>query len=101
VVNHGTINVAFKVGMVIALSAGNDSVVNNGKMIGHVSLGAGNDSMDTRGGSVSGKISGDAGNDTLIIESAKYKLLELVGRAPTRSNPASPTRCPKMSRGSS
>lgn len=85
VVNHGTIEVTFKVGMAIALSAGNDSVVNDGKMIGDVSLGAGNDTMDTRGGSVSGQASGGLRKRNGcgdVIE--KVEAIEAIGVQPER-----------------
>jgi Ca2+-binding RTX toxin-like protein len=58
--NYGTLN-----GHVTALSAGlADSVFNNGRIVGNVNLGSGNDVY--RGvGSVSGTVSGEAGNDAL------------------------------------
>lgn len=77
-VNHGLISAseAYR-----AYSGGDaaDRIVNDGRMVGLVSLGGGNDRIDTRGGVVTGVISGNAGDDTLITDNAKYQLKELDG----------------------
>lgn len=52
---------------------GDETVVNRGIMKGTISLGAGNDTFDNRGGSVDHDISNDEGNDTLITDDAAVK----------------------------
>jgi Ca2+-binding RTX toxin-like protein len=52
------------------------SIINDGKLVGALDLGFGDDVVDTRGGMIDGVISGGLGDDTLITDSAKYKLVE-------------------------
>jgi len=78
ITNHGTIG-SFAGFESLLLGAGREIVVNKGRLIGDVSLGAGNDTLDNRGGFIKGLIYGGAGNDTLFIDNAKYKLLEAIG----------------------
>lgn len=78
ITNHGTIS-GFGGFESLTLGAGREIVLNTGKLIGDVSLGAGNDTLDNRGGFIKGLIYGDAGNDTLFIDNAKYKLIEASG----------------------
>ena len=54
----------------------NDMVINDGKIIGSISLEDGEDKIDTRGGKVTGMIFGGAGDDTLITDKTGYKLAE-------------------------
>jgi Ca2+-binding RTX toxin-like protein len=62
----------------IAISDGLDDLIltNTGKINGAVQLGAGNDEIDTRHGTVSGKIFGGDGDDTFIISNAAQKIVE-------------------------
>jgi Ca2+-binding RTX toxin-like protein len=46
---------------------GSDNVVNKGMLDGAVSLGEGNDLYDGRGGTVTGRVSGDNGDDRFIL----------------------------------
>ena len=57
-------------------AAGDGTIVNHGTMNGDVSLGAGDDIFDTRGGVVHGKIMGGQGYDTFIVDSQSFKLVE-------------------------
>ena len=79
VINHGTIRTAGS-NLVLYLSIDADKVVNDGAIYGNVYLSYGNDTFDNRGGSVDGQIQGGDGNDTLIIDKAKYKLTEIAGQ---------------------
>ena len=78
--NHGIIGQADLAGTSetysLSMGEGHDRVVNDGRLYGHVMLGAGNDTIDTRGGFISGDIIGGVGDDTLITDKAKYKLTE-------------------------
>lgn len=79
--NHGIIGQADLAGTSetcsISMGEGNDRIVNDGRLYGHVMLGAGNDTIDTRGGTISsGDIIGGVGNDTLITDKARYTLTE-------------------------
>ena len=59
----------------------NDIVHNTGVLGGRVSLGAGNDVLDTRWGALCDKrVDGGAGNDTLIVSRADYLLKEAPGQ---------------------
>ncbi|MGQ3293479.1 MAG: M10 family metallopeptidase C-terminal domain-containing protein, partial [Shinella sp.] len=78
ITNHGIIG-SFGGFESLTLGAGREIVINGGRLIGDVSLGAGNDTLDNRGGFIKGLIYGDAGNDTLFIDNAKYKLIEASG----------------------
>ncbi|MDB5550196.1 MAG: hemolysin-type calcium-binding repeat family protein, partial [Rhizobium sp.] len=60
-------------------SWGDETVVNHGVMKGLISMGAGNDLFDNRGGKVDHAIYGEAGDDTLITNSAKVHLQEDAG----------------------
>lgn len=79
-INHGVVEglggYAFqKVPMVMT-----DVIIrNDGHMIGTIDLQNGNDTLDTRGGTIDGSVVGGGGDDTLITDNAKYKLLELIG----------------------
>ncbi|MCT7665093.1 calcium-binding protein [Shinella kummerowiae] len=75
ITNHGTIG-SFAGFESLLLGAGREIVVNKGRLIGDVSLGAGNDTLDNRGGFIKGLIYGGAGSDTLYVDNAKDKLIE-------------------------
>jgi Ca2+-binding RTX toxin-like protein len=75
ITNHGTIG-SFAGFEALLLGAGREIVINTGRLIGDVSLGAGNDTLDNRGGFIKGLIYGGAGNDTLYVNNAKEKLIE-------------------------
>jgi Ca2+-binding RTX toxin-like protein len=80
IVNHGIIGQADLAGTsetcAISIGEGNDRIVNDGRIYGHVMLGAGNDTIDTRGGTISGDIIGGVGSDTLITDKAGHMLTE-------------------------
>jgi hypothetical protein len=83
IANHGTIRVLVEgSGGPLGASAaifgadGVQKVTNDGTIIGHVALGAGNDSFNTIGGVFRGKVYGGEGNDTFFTDNAKYKLVE-------------------------
>lgn len=73
IVNQGRIK-----GVDFAIQAGsaNDTVINTGRIIGDVDLGDGDDVFDTRHGMFKGRLEGGDGNDTLITDSAKVRLIE-------------------------
>lgn len=52
---------------VIALGAGDDTVINSGKMLGDIALGEGTNIYDGRGGSLLGTVSSGAGDDTFYL----------------------------------
>ena len=58
---------------------GEDAIVNRGRMIGDIVMDDGNDVLDNRGGSIKGAIYGNKGNDILITDHAKDKLIENAG----------------------
>ena len=74
ITNHGLIEAA---GVAIdATLAGDVSIASDGSIIGKVELGDGDDVVDLRGGSLKGMLSGGNGNDTLITDNARIKLVE-------------------------
>jgi Ca2+-binding RTX toxin-like protein len=75
-INHGLI-----VGNSYAFESGraNDRLINDGKMSGDIYTGDGNDTIDTRGGTINGRISTGLGNDKLYTDSASHKLTESAG----------------------
>lgn len=75
--NDGLIN--GKGGWAFYSAAGTETVINHGIMKGSIYMGVGNDTFDNRGGKVDHEIRGELGNDTLITDSAKVKLMEVVG----------------------
>ena len=72
-VNQGTIR---SDAVAIESEFDNIGIRNTGRIIGDVALGGGEDTLDTRGGTIRGKVYGGEGNDTLITSSAKIKLQE-------------------------
>lgn len=78
IVNHGSI-VATSGRFAISGSAFNDTVRNDGRIVGKIALGDGDDRFDARGGKVSGDILGGSGNDTLITDKASDILVESAG----------------------
>ncbi|MGV3551137.1 hypothetical protein [Rhizobium sp.] len=59
---------------------GDVTVVNHGKLVGKVALGYGDNLLDTRGGTLSTKqFEGGGGDDMLITDNAKYRLIEEAG----------------------
>jgi len=73
-VNHGIIQAA--TGYAIMLASGNETLVNDGHIEGNVELKDGDDTFDTRGGSVDGLIFGGVGDDLLIVDNARHLLTE-------------------------
>jgi Ca2+-binding RTX toxin-like protein len=55
---------------------GDDILVNSGKMRGDVDLRTGDDIFYTRGGIVTGKITGGDGDDLFLTDNASYHMLE-------------------------
>ncbi|MGV3552883.1 M10 family metallopeptidase C-terminal domain-containing protein [Rhizobium sp.] len=51
-------------------------IVNNGTITGKIHLGSGNDTFDNRDGKITRNVEGGAGDDTLIVDNAKNKLIE-------------------------
>jgi Ca2+-binding RTX toxin-like protein len=75
--NHGRVTGTMNA---LVSAAGNESVVNDGTMKGEITLGDGNDRFDNRGGFIAntdGGVRGGFGQDTLITDSAKVKLIEV------------------------
>ncbi|MBL0373109.1 hypothetical protein JJB09_13825 [Rhizobium sp. KVB221] len=72
-VNHGYVDAYY---YVIRGGYGDETVINRGIMKGNLSLGAGNDTFDNRGGSIDHDISSYLGNDTLITDDSAVKLSE-------------------------
>jgi Ca2+-binding RTX toxin-like protein len=75
-VNHGLIDGGFQ-----GAGKSDDYLINDGTIKGFVSLGSGDDTFDTRGGSISdpfhGKtVFGDIGDDILITDNARFHLHE-------------------------
>ncbi len=75
-INHGSVVVSASEGLAFFGSDGDDTVINDGTMTGHVMLAAGNDSFDNRGGTIQGTIIGGAGDDVLITDKGSVKLTE-------------------------
>lgn len=66
---------------VVVGGAGDDIIHNTGTLGGFVSLGAGDDVLDTRWGSLwVARVAGGQGDDTLITSNASYQLNELSGQ---------------------
>ncbi len=75
--NSGTISGA---SFSLFLGGGSDIVVNTGTLDGDVSLGAGNDILDTRQGHVVGSILGGDGSDIYLIGDSTLTLVEGAGK---------------------
>lgn len=73
IINRGTIEAYY-----YAVDGGEmaDIITNRGTMKGVLSLGAGNDVFDNRGGTIDHEVSTDSGNDTLITDDANVKMAE-------------------------
>lgn len=76
IINHGRIEA---LGNGIAFSEASQGsydqhIVNDGKIIGSINLGEGDDLVDMRGGSITGAIKGVYGNKTLITDNADVVL---------------------------
>lgn len=74
-VNHGRI-VGGEGYVAIVGGDGRDIVRNDGRIIGGIGLGDGNDVVDLRGGTMSGTYYGGLGNDVLITDKASHRLSE-------------------------
>lgn len=64
-------------GPAIHAGSGDATILNTGNIIGDVSLGEGNDVVDTRKGILKGTIEGGAGSDTFLISDAKIEIVEV------------------------
>ena len=78
IINHGTV-LSSNGGAAISVGDGDETVINDGRLVGAVSLGKGDDIFDTRGGTVSGSILGGDNDDVLITDRASHKLQETLG----------------------
>jgi Ca2+-binding RTX toxin-like protein len=74
VVNQGSIS-----GIVHSVVDGDGSMtlINQGKLVGDVDLGAGNDIFDGRGGTVTGVVSGGLGDDVYKLSSTDLQISEM------------------------
>jgi Ca2+-binding RTX toxin-like protein len=63
-------------------SAADEHLVNEGRIVGDIRLGAGNDTVDTsaRGADIDGRILGGLGDDLLSVHSAATRLTEKAGQ---------------------
>ena len=61
----------------VEMGGGNDLVLNTGTLTGHVRLGLGDDTFDTIGGTISGSVFDDGGNDLYRTDSALLTIVEL------------------------
>ncbi|MCB1446300.1 MAG: calcium-binding protein [Rhizobiaceae bacterium] len=78
IVNHGTI-IAPETQFAIVAGDGNDRIISDGRMVGNVVLGSGNDVLNLLHGSAKGDFFGNTGDDTLITDKASHKLIENAG----------------------
>ena len=79
IINHGRV-LAAEGTLVLLCGAENDTVRNDGAMLGLIGLGDGKDTFDTRGGKISNTVIGNDGDDTLIVDKAFYTLTEAAGQ---------------------
>ncbi|MBY5935542.1 M10 family metallopeptidase C-terminal domain-containing protein [Tateyamaria omphalii] len=63
----------------IDLGSGEDLVLNEGTILGNVELGSAADIFDGRGGTVSGTVAGESGDDLYIIDDGSIELVETMG----------------------
>ena len=63
-------------GLALQGGAGTDHLFNQGRIIGNVHLGAGNDLYDGRGGTVTGWVNGGAGDDTYVLSAPGLIIVE-------------------------
>lgn len=80
VTNHDLIVTSDVTGVGIVSGAGNDKIVNDGRIYGMIVSAEGDDKIDLRGGMVKGEIQGGNGDDTLITDKASHKLVEMAGQ---------------------
>jgi len=75
-INHGLVS-----GGQYAFDSSNsdDTLVNDGRLIGTIAMGNGDDTLDTRGGVVKGVIEMAGGDDTLFTDRASHVLTEALG----------------------
>jgi len=66
-VNHGVIRYLGEVSASVAGGYGDDTIVNRGKLGGHVTMGSGDDRFVGTGGSVKGGLDGGNGDDTIVL----------------------------------
>lgn len=76
IVNHGYI---FGENYAISGGTGVETVINRGHIDGQIRLGGGDDHFDTKGGTVSGSVSGGLGDDTYIISDGSLAIVENAG----------------------
>lgn len=68
-------------GYAIETADSKEIIDNNGTIIGKVQLGSGKDIFDNRDGTMNKNVEGGTGDDTLIVDDAKNKLIENGGSA--------------------
>ena len=73
--NDGMISTT-KNGYAIETQDAKEIIVNHGTIKGQIYLGSGNDVFDNRGGILDHGVRGGAGDDTLIVNNAKHRLIE-------------------------
>jgi Ca2+-binding RTX toxin-like protein len=76
IINRGVIG-----GDDYSIAAANNTleVINRGKLVGDVYLGAGADIFDTRGGKFNDEVYGNLGNDTYVVDRASISIREEAG----------------------
>lgn len=79
IINHGSVLVSVSMGTGVAGGDGDETLVNDGDITGHVALQGGDDTVDDRGGTILGSMVGGMGDDTLITDKASDKLAEDTG----------------------
>jgi len=77
-VNHGTAVVS-QGGLAVQGWDENNTVINDGTMVGDIDLGGGFNVVDLRGGTYKGIIHGGPDDDQLITDDARYQLVEYSG----------------------
>jgi Ca2+-binding RTX toxin-like protein len=78
--NHGHITGQGAALAIQLVGGSNDTVVNQGTIVGEIVLGGGQDVFDNRGGSVDHAIEGNLGDDTLITDNAAVTLTEIANQ---------------------
>lgn len=83
IINHGLIEAFGAESRAISLgtsNAGGFKLINDGRINGDIWLNIGDDTVDTRGGTIRGAIFSGNGSDVLITDNAKVKLTEDVDK---------------------
>jgi Ca2+-binding RTX toxin-like protein len=70
-VNHGHILSTYSAGG-YRVGASDDTLINDGRITGSIDMGDGDDTLDNRGGIITGTLQGGAGNDVFITDDDSY-----------------------------